>query len=271
MLSLQDGNKLYVKKRLNINVSKLFTHDFFNYLGIQGVHIHKISESLESEIVIGASLPMPHSLDNTILESTIVNDVESTVNNDVFLLPDPSEPHENEAITLKDFELSPMKTGGGIVSNISQFFSRFLNRGSTNIKNSLLSTNYDDATNTDILIEFDPQYIKDEMKNLSEMEKKKQKKTICTLDILGGISYVELEYLSKSLDKQIEYMAFMNVEMNMWRKDSIYRIGNHFVNFDVEDIEDFTEKKYGKKKKTDFMRELIGVESIKIRGTRLTY
>jgi len=266
MISVQDGHKIYIKKHANINVSKLFTHDFFNFLGIKGVSIHKVHNNITSEIMNDTSLPMPYRSE-TDKGIDIGNDVNESINNKVFTLPDPSIPHENEPITMKDFELTPIK-GGGMLSNIGHFFSSFLTRTKTNIEDSVLKTYTDDANNNDIILEFDKLQYNNSIISLSEMGNKPITKTIYTLDILGGIDYLELENISKNLEKQMEFMEIMGVEIEYWNKENIYRIGDHYINFDTENIKRFISKEESMKGMNKLMEEIIGGEKRRIRGTR---
>lgn len=276
---IKDGHKLIIPKRDSISVEKLFTHDFFAYLGLKNVHVRSVSQSSkESQIDVDTSVPIPHSVDPSDMGSELEEDITAT--NNVLTLPDPSIKHVDNPITEKDFEIPPaidnntrsvdgLIKGGGVLSSISNFFSSFLMKKSGSIETSMFKSTAEDS---DIEIVFDKAGLDGSVILLKDLKSTPMNstKTIYAMDIFGGMEYVEYAALSNCLDRQMEYMEMMGIQLKTWRVDLIYKIGDHYINFDIENM-DAAEKGYNKgmrEGKRDFLKGEIGVEAIKIKGTR---
>ena len=110
----------------------------------------------------------------------------------------------------------------------------------------------------------------DNVISLSDMKlRKKEDTSIYELNILGGIDYLELEKMFVCLDKQIEYMENLGLQIKIWRLEYIYRIEDGYVCLDVENIE-----KYTQRDDRAFKKELVNLIEMdkdfsKIVGTRL--
>jgi len=278
MINVQETHK-YSKIRLSrnpdINISKIFTKYFFSFVGIHDVEIHKIQHIERSKVYdtsLSLSISMPHSSDSNNSYSTKIlsNKVGEIVDNAV--LPDPGITHVDRPITMHDFEIPPaIQKGGGFFSGIGDFFSRFMYK---NKKHDTSSSQIDvfgsNDNDNDIELLIKKRNYEDSLVSLSDMKSRKNNSvSIYELNILGGINYLELEQIFECLDKQLEYMRNIGLQIKKWRLEYIYKIGDGYVCLDVENIE-----KDMQKDNREFKKELMNLLEMdtgisRISGTRL--
>ena len=281
MSIIREGNKIRITKRTDINLSKLFTKNFFVSLGMHPDEV--IVRRLNAHNTLSVDLTLP-SIDNIDNIEKKVDDVRIPDNNNTvikdlpdiqykdFVLPDPANKHIDQPITMSDFEIPrPIKGGSGnFLSTMGNFFSGFLYKSKLHDDHPL-KTSVDDLTNTDLEVIFKPKHRLFLTLSLADMEKNKGdvSPNIFQIPILGGVEYKDLEALSSCLDKQIEYMDAMGVQITEWRKEYIYKIGDVYVCMDVSKIQDKTQDiSEVLKIKKELMRGIIGLESPKLRGLR---
>lgn len=276
MINIQETHK-YSKIRLyrnpDINISKIFTKYFFSFIGIHDVEIHKIEHidtSNIDDISLSLSISMPHSTDSSNSSSTKIlsNKIGEVIDNAV--LPDPGIPHVDRPITIHDFEIPPaIQKGGGFFSGIGDFFSRFMYKNKNADKSSsqidVFGSNDND---NDIELVIKKRNHEDSLVSLSLMKSRKNTSvSIYELKTLGGIEYLELEKILECLDKQLEYMRNIGLQIKMWRLEYIYKISDGYVCLDVENIEKDMQKDNREFKKE--LMNLLKIDISRIVGTRL--
>ena len=275
MINIQETHK-YSKIRLSrnpdINISKIFTKYFFSFVGIHDVEIHKIEHTETSKVddtSSSSSISIPHS-SNSSSTKTLSNKVGEIVDNAV--LPDPGIPHVDRPITMHDFEIPPaIQKGGGFFSAIGDFFSRFMYKNkNADTSSSQIDVFGSNDNDNDIELVIKKRNHEDSLVSLSDMKSRKNNSvSIYELNILGGIDYLELEKMFECLDRQIEYMVNIGLQIKMWRLEYIYKIGDGYVCLDVENIEKDTQRN-----NREFKKELTNLLEMdtdisRIAGTRL--
>jgi len=266
------ANKIYLSMSDKIDISKLFTREFFVFTGIDDVHIHKIARSTISFDL--SNKPSTDAVDtlNT-SDGSIANSI--AISRDTFKLPEPGVQHRDLPFTKpSDFEIQrpiepeQIMKGRGILNDIGSFFSGFLYRTSkpTSQTHPLKP---DAINNNDLEITFGKNVI---VSLLSMPPSASNIDSIYRLNILGGIEYSDLETLSLCIDRQNEYMEKMGVQINKWRLDHVYKINDKYVCFDVENISEIDDSGNGNSsmndRKKEFMNMIIGDEYSKLKGTR---
>jgi hypothetical protein len=274
----RSGNKLKLSRSDKIDISKLFTREFFDFMGIDDVHIHKVAVpvlSVETFDLKPSSDVVQDDSRNRDPSSPALVGVET------FTMPEPSSQHADIPLTkASDFEIQrpiepgQIMKGGGMLNDIGSFFSSFLYR------TSKPTTNHhplkpDAMNNPGLELTFGKGATlhSHAIIPLSSIKPDTSKvESIYRLNILGGIEYSDLETLSLCIDRQNEYMEKMGLQINAWRLDYVYKIHDTYVCFDVENISEIddignSDKSMNDRKK-EFMNMIIGDEYSKLKGTR---